>query len=163
MRSRFRPLAGALLLAVVLPVLGADEKPEVKEKLIPTGKVTAKVARVPGTDKTLGLSIQVGRRWEKQEIPVHDDLKVRVAQLPPAFDDKGKPRKYTSKELEELKGPDRRLPGYAGSLEDLKPGQIVEVHLVRKAGAPKLAKGQELPPEYKPQVGMIVILASPPK
>ncbi len=60
-----------------------------------------------------------------------DDMKVRLAQPPPAFDDKGHIKKYTAKELKELKGPDN-LPGYTGTLDDVKTGQLVVVHLARR-------------------------------
>src|SRR5262249_15183693 len=61
-----------------------------------------------------------------------DDLIVRLGQLPPIVDDKGKPRKYTDKEKRELKGPDPKLPGYTGSMADLKNDQVVTVYLQKK-------------------------------
>jgi hypothetical protein len=60
-----------------------------------------------------------------------DDMKVRLAQPPPAYDDKGNIKKYTEKELKELKGPDN-LPGYTGTLDDVKSNQLVLVYLARK-------------------------------
>jgi hypothetical protein len=60
-----------------------------------------------------------------------DDMKVRLAQPPPAFDDKGNIKKYTAKELKELKGPDN-LPGYTGTMDDVKANQLVVVYLARK-------------------------------
>jgi hypothetical protein len=60
-----------------------------------------------------------------------DDMKVRLAQPPQAFDDKGNVKKYTAKELKELKGSDN-LPGYTGTLEDVKSNQLVLVTLARK-------------------------------
>jgi len=60
-----------------------------------------------------------------------DDMKVRLSQPPAAFDDKGNLKKYTAKELKELKGPDN-LPGYTGTLEDVKTNQLVLVSLARK-------------------------------
>jgi hypothetical protein len=60
-----------------------------------------------------------------------EDMKVRLSQPPAAFDDKGNIKKYTVKELKELKGPDN-LPGYTGTLEDLKTNQLVLVYLARK-------------------------------
>jgi hypothetical protein len=70
-----------------------------------------------------------------------DDMKVRIARPPDAYDDKGNPKKYTAKELKELKGPDN-LPGYTGALEDVKVNQLVLVTLVRKP-----AKAAEKPKE----------------
>jgi hypothetical protein len=64
-----------------------------------------------------------------------DDMKVRLAQPPDAFDDKGNIKKYTAKELKELKGPDN-LPGFTGTLEDVKANQLVLVTLARKPVKP---------------------------
>jgi hypothetical protein len=64
-----------------------------------------------------------------------DDIKVRLLQPPEAFDDKGNPKKYTAQELKELKGPDN-LPGYTGTLDDVKANQLVLVTLARKVGKP---------------------------
>jgi hypothetical protein len=60
-----------------------------------------------------------------------DDMKVRLLQPPAAYDDKGNIKKYTAKELKELKGPDN-LTGYTGTLEDVKANQLVLVYLARK-------------------------------
>jgi hypothetical protein len=60
-----------------------------------------------------------------------DDMKVRLLQPPPAYDDKGNLKKYTATELKELKGPDN-LPGYTGTLDDVKANQLVLVTLARK-------------------------------
>jgi hypothetical protein len=109
------------------------------------------------------------------ELQTTDEVKVRQAQPPEAFDDKGKPKKYTAKELKELKGPDPKLPGYNAEFSDLREGQIVTVTLVKKKDAPN-----KLPPrrpvkdpkeakdvdadlllENLPQISMIVIVADP--
>ncbi len=60
-----------------------------------------------------------------------DDMKIRLANPPPAFDDKGFPKQYTTAELKELRGTEN-LPGYTGALDDIKPNQIVLVVLARK-------------------------------
>ena len=62
-----------------------------------------------------------------------DDMKVRLLRPPEAYDDKGNPKKYTDKELKELKGPDK-LPGYTGTLEDVKTNQLVLVYPGPQAG-----------------------------
>jgi hypothetical protein len=61
----------------------------------------------------------------------NDQLKVRLAKLPPVFDADGKRRGYTAKELQELKG-NSTLPGYAAKLDDLKLSQTVRVYFVKK-------------------------------
>ena len=109
------------------------------------------------------------------ELQTTEDVKVRLAHPPEAFDDKGKVKKYTAKELKELKGPDPKLPGYTAEFSDLREGQIVTVHLVKKKDAPA-----KLPPrkpikdpkdakdidadlllENLPQISMILIVAEP--
>jgi len=99
-----------------------------------------------------------GKNWQPVDLAVADDLKVRTLVLPPAYDDKGKVRKYTSKELAELKGPDKKLPGYTASEGDLKRDQVVTLHLVKKAGRPKTKDEAE---DYKPKVGLILIVREP--
>ena len=160
----------AIVLASVLTLQGlADDKPETKpkadtkEKLVVAGERTGKLAKAPGADRTMTVSVPVGKNWTNLELPVHDDVQVRLAQPPAQFDDKGKPKKYTKKELDELRGSDKKLPGYTASLEDLKPGQMVKVMLVRKAGTPKVSKKDDIPPEYKPQVNLIVIMREAPQ
>jgi serine/threonine protein kinase len=73
------------------------------------------------------------RHDQRQQLEVHgaEDLKVRVASPPPVFDDKGRPRKPTPKELEEMRGPDLRLPGYTASFADLRNNQMVDVYLAQ--------------------------------
>src|SRR5947208_9771384 len=108
----------------------------------------------------------MGKNRVSQDLWVHDEVKVRLLQLPPIFDDKGKRKRPSQKELEDMKGPDKKLPGYTASLDDLKPGQVVRVRLIQKAGF-KPGKGKErdkeIPDEYKPQVDLIVIVSEPVK
>ncbi len=63
------------------------------------------------------------------------DTQIRMKTLPPKTDDKGKKVDYTTKELEELKGP-WAIPGYSASSSDLTPGTIVEVSLIRDKSIP---------------------------
>jgi hypothetical protein len=70
------------------------------------------------------------------EVQTTDEVKVRLLNPPVAFDDKGKIKKYSAKELKELKGNDPKLPGYNGEFSDLQTGQIVKLTLVRKKGDP---------------------------
>jgi hypothetical protein len=109
------------------------------------------------------------------ELQTTDEVKVRLAHPPEAFDDKGKPKRYTAKELKELKGPDPKVPGYNAEFSDLHEGQYVTVTLVKKKDAPA-----KLPPrrpikdpkdakdidadlllENLPHISMILIVADP--
>jgi len=60
-----------------------------------------------------------------------DDMKVRLLQPPVDYDDKGNLKKYTAKELQELRGKDG-LPGFTGDMDAVRSGQIVRVFLARK-------------------------------
>jgi hypothetical protein len=82
------------------------------------------------------------------ELKVTDDFQVRTLQPPVAFDEKGNIRRYTPKELHELRGPGNR-PGFKGERDDLRPGQILLLTLVRKPGS------------ATPLVWQAVILAEP--
>jgi hypothetical protein len=140
----------------------AKDKPEPKEKLVSVGKLSGvKLIRKPAAQPSMTISILVARdRWQNQDVPVGDDLVVRVLNPPVVFDEKGRVKRYSKKELDELKGPDKKLPGYQASIDDLKEGQLIEVYLYRKPGGPKNFKGTDIPPEYKPHVGMVVILGA---
>jgi hypothetical protein len=97
-----------------------------------------------------------------------ENIKVRTLQPPLAFDDRGNPRKYSAKELKELKG-SGNLPGYASSYSNLRTGQTVTVHLAGKkeAGTPKKGKDPDKELERKlletdtSYVTMIVIVSEP--
>jgi hypothetical protein len=102
-----------------------------------------------------------------------DDLVVRTNILPLDYDDKGRPKKYTKKELEELRG-DKSLPGlYKSEFEALRDGQVVMVYLAKGQASPvpKTKKDAKkgivvLPPpenalRQTPEVVLIVILAEP--
>jgi hypothetical protein len=106
------------------------------------------------------------------ELQATDDVKVRLARPPEANDDKGKPKKYTAKELKELRGPDPKLPGYQAEFSDLHEGQIISVTLVKKKDAPKPpARKPGKPPkdakdldadlllENLPQISMVLVIA----
>ncbi len=110
------------------------------------------------------------------ELQTTDEVKVRQAHPPEQFDDKGKPKRYTAKELKELRGPDPKLPGYNAEFTDVHEGQYVTVSLVKKKDSPaaKLPPRRPIkdPKEAKdidadlllqnlPQISMIVIVADP--
>jgi hypothetical protein len=89
------------------------------------------------------------------------DVKVRLAKLPPAFDDKGNARRYTAQELKDLKGPGN-LVGYAADFSDLKEGQVVRVSLARKKMTAKETRDAvQAGEDVKPVVTLVLILAQP--
>jgi hypothetical protein len=187
-------LGTAICLALAVPVL-ADEKDAKKEKLVQVGQIVGKLARVEGSQKYITLQVsqpiliptirgarmgrpiigvRVQQITQNIELLAHDDLKVRMLQPPADFDDKGKPRRYSSKELQELKGPDPKLPGYSAEFDNLRPDQIVRVSVAKKSGSKQLVKpmlktrkkdvdeeNEDPAEETRPFAMMIVILQEP--
>jgi hypothetical protein len=137
--------------------------------------ITAKIARVENGQRLLSVDlpyqIRTGVRFKRIDMQATDNIKIRILNPPADFDAKGKPRRYTSKELKEMKGPDTKRPGYTADFDSLKPGQIVNLYLPRpkpaKPSPPPKKKSKDdddlvVPPE-KPEVLMVVILQEPVK
>jgi hypothetical protein len=169
--------------------LAGDDKKEAsdgKEQLVPVGELVARLVRVEGAQRYLVVQIPqpmfVPSGWGRLQLRVinrdlelyaADNLKVRRLNPPLEFDEKGRVKRYTRKELQDLKGPDPKLLGYEADFDSLKPDQVVRVTLARKKQAgqrpePKpRGKGKEKgepddPPEpEKPQVTMVLILREP--
>lgn len=126
-----------------------EKKPEPKattdpkEKWILAPPVNGKLVKVSAQKITCAVSVpypngnKIDYRDENMEFETAETVTVRVPQPPAAFDDKGRPKRYTAKELAEFKGPDKKMPGYAADMESLKPGQYVTVILGKKKSAPK--------------------------
>jgi hypothetical protein len=81
---------------------------------------------------TGGQGTRLTPQWQNFEFDVDDDVAIRRQQPLPAYDDKGQPRKYTTVELNALKGSDASIPGYPADFADLKPGRTVTLHLVQR-------------------------------
>ena len=69
------------------------------------------------------------------EVRATEDAKVRTQFLPVMFDDRGFVKKLTEKEKKELRG-NTQLPGYPSDFDAIKPGQLVEIYMVKKAPPP---------------------------
>jgi hypothetical protein len=175
MRVASRLVAFVFLgLLLSLPTVGAqnkDKDPDKKdadkekakpaEKWLKAGEVTGKVLNVVEAKKSLRVQVTVAKdKTVDIEWQSIDDVKVRMLNPPPKFDDKGRIKRYTRKELQELKGDDKKTPGYPAEFSDLKAGQYVQVSLVQKKGAPRKVKGAETDPtgEYSPHMSLIVIV-----
>jgi hypothetical protein len=189
MRQIPRIAAFFLALGIVLPVLAADEKkPDAKKDLDKTanaakwvkqgeivGKIVAvyegkKALRLQVQEPTLNAQLQVTMQAKDYELQTTEDLKVRLSRPPAQFDDKGKVKKYTAKELREMRGPDHKLPGYTGEFSDLQTEQVVQVTLVRPKGEKPVrpvAKPKKKDSDADwgkndlPLVSMIVVVADP--
>jgi hypothetical protein len=114
------------------------------------------------------LNMITMRKENKEiELSTTEDVKVRRMNPPEQFDEKGQPKKYTAKELKELKGKDKD-PGYPAEFSDLVQDQYVTVTLVRKKDAPRVvAKPKtkdadiDLLADNLPQASMILIVREP--
>ena len=103
----------------------------------------------------------------KLELQAADDFKVRTFTLPLEYDDKGKPRQYTKKELAELKGPDPKVPGFTADFDNLRVGQEVEVTIVKPKAAPAKPKTKDkdrdiVAEDERLKATLILILRDPP-
>ena len=85
--------------------------------------MAGKVVGINETKKSIKIQVYVRRgKTIDVEVASTDDVKVRQANPPIAYDDKGRPMKRTHKELKELEG-DSKLPGYPGEFSDLHRDQ----------------------------------------
>lgn len=126
----------------------ADDKPVDWSKFHSSGKVKAVVEKVDGDSVTISVpklernkssgyrggrnrrpSVKVGH--EDIDIPFAQNALVRWDKLPKKADGKD----HTSKELEKSRLP-IGAPGHAAERSDLKPGHIVELHLVHPSDIP---------------------------
>jgi hypothetical protein len=107
------------------------------------------------------------------DVTATEDVKVRMANPPVKFDEKGKVVHYTKDELKELKGDDPKATTYKAEFSDLRAEQAVQLVTMKKKGKPVLPKPEpgkkDVDPadvaailaEFEPKVTTIVILAEP--
>lgn len=172
---------GLIVASLVLAVPAArcadkDEKkkPETKApsagEYVAAGEITGIVAKAGGDSLTLRVT-QLGLDKAKRssrlptlkevnhdiELQFTSDVKIRLMKLPAKTDEKGHKLPYTVNELAKLKGK-TNLPGYESSADELKPGMIVRLHLVRAKAAGK-------DPQARPFVNRVYIEGEgpPPK
>ncbi|HWG46263.1 MAG TPA: hypothetical protein VN688_26110 [Gemmataceae bacterium] len=142
------------------------DKPKPTEKWLKVAVVGGKVKGVVEAKKSLRIELTIGKDKKAVEWQAIDDVKVRMLNPPPQFDDKGRIKRYTRKELRELKGEDKS-PGYPAEFSDLKPEQYVQVTLVKKKGAPRVTpkRGKDADPDLLgdnlPRMSLIMIVAQP--
>lgn len=161
-----------------------NPKADPKEKWIPAGQVVAVLKEIRESDKSVILSIQtqgyspqakrIVSKMEDVELLLKDDVKIRQYNPPEAFDDKGRPKKYTAKELKELKGDDLKSPGYPADFSDLTNQTIVNVTLMLKpqkpvrggngglVGVAGKKEDPELAREMRPKIASILIMGRLP-
>src|SRR5258708_6442750 len=156
-----------------------DSKPDKKKKnedgdgMVSAGDLVGIVKNTGSSKKGITIGVQTyelqiqgfrltpAKVMKDVDFQPTEDMKVRMMN-PPAKFENGKVKRYTSKELKEMRG-DGKLPGYSADLESLRSDQIVQLHLVRKKDAPKpKATGKskdKKTSEDLPQIKMILILS----
>lgn len=114
-----------------------------EEVLVPVGKVECRLVKTESGRLTVTvkrLVVEGGKRVVKEmnvEYELADKVITRVQNPPFAFDDKGKVKKYTKEELDQMKGEDKKEWGYTADLDILKGGHILMLTLGRPKSAPK--------------------------
>jgi hypothetical protein len=91
-----------------------------------------------------------------------EKTKFRTLVLPVDYDEKGKIKKYSKKELRDLKGPNKRLPGYTAEFENLKKDQMVRIYPAKQKYRPRKKDKDEDLSEHRFKVVMVVIEHEPP-
>lgn len=75
-------------------------------------------------------------KMEDVEFLLKDDVKIRQMNAPESFDDKGNKKRLTGKELAELKGTEKGLPGFPADRSDLTNNTVAQVTFAMKAQKP---------------------------
>lgn len=156
-----RRVSLVLALVLVWPVFAQTEKKDdkksdkeaPKERLVPfKSGILAKITSVNKEQRV--LHVEAGKT--NFDVVASDTVKVQANDPPPAFDEKGNFKKYTTKELADLKGAG---PGYPSEFENLRPGQIVKLNLAKKAAPAAKPKGKDEPqPDNRLRVTYILIM-----
>jgi len=169
-----------------------------KEKWVVSGQTNALIKEYRESDGSLVLSIQSVElnpqalqqmqkaRMQKGRVPppvnlykakmedveflLKDDVKIRQMIPPESFDEKGNKKRLTVKELAEMKGPEKNLPGYPADRSDLNGNTLVQVTFSSKvqkqvaktgnsglAGIAAAKDDPETAREKRPRVSMIII------
>jgi len=177
MQWHIRPISFIVALVVAFPIAAADEKKdspatkdktEPKDKMVAAGTVQGRLCKLDASQKMVCVEVLVAvvqnqRKTQIAELRAADDLVIRTANPPLELDEKGKPKKYTKKELDKLKGPDTKAWGFPADFDSLKVGQTVLVYMSQKKPDKKPGAKKDLLDDNKPVASKIHILADAPK
>jgi len=149
-----------------------------KEPLRYVGQVGGKIVTVDPQAKKLTIAVPYSRltgnprnpgidtRYTNIDVYMSDDVVVRRKFPPPAVDDRGRQKRYTQKELKELRGP-KGSWGYNADAGDLRKDEVVLLLLGRhKSAAHGKIKSKDLEQELasvdnRPLAYQVRILVEP--
>lgn len=107
-----------------------------------------------------GVTVKIEKEEISFELRVQAKAPLRKQTLSLEYDDRGEVKQFTAEEKAKLKGKDSSLPGYAASMDEMKPGSLVKLSLnPAKSVSQKQAK--EDPLSARPTVKMVLLMPDP--
>ena len=165
--KEYRESDGSLVLSVQSVELNPQALQQMQQARMQGGKANPQQARMNLMKAQANLYKQ---KMEVVEFLLKDDVKIRQLLPPESFDDKGNKKRLSAKELAELKGPEKNLPGYPADRSDLNGNTLVQVTFSSKvqkqvaktgnsglAGIAAAKDDPETAREKRPRVSMIII------
>jgi hypothetical protein len=92
------------------------------------------------------------------DVVIDATTKIRRNTLPPAWDAQGNTARFTKEEMDRMKGPDKKLPGYEAEFSALARKQFLEIYFTPAALAKPAEQENELTGNPRSRVKLIVIL-----
>ncbi|MEY4395051.1 MAG: hypothetical protein RL595_2300 [Planctomycetota bacterium] len=165
--KEYRESDGSLVLSIQSVELNPQALQQMQQARMQGGKANPQQARMNLMKAQANLYKQ---KMEDVEFLLKDDVKIRQLLPPESFDEKGNKKRLSAKELAELKGPEKNLPGYPADRSDLNGNTLVQVTFSSKvqkqvaktgnsglAGIAAAKDDPETAREKRPRVSMIII------
>lgn len=165
--KEYRESDGSLVLSIQSVELNPQAMQQMQQARMQGGKANPQQARMNLMKAQANLYKQ---KMEDVEFLLKDDVKIRQLLPPESFDEKGNKKRLSAKELAELKGPEKNLPGYPADRSDLNGNTLVQVTFSSKvqkqvakasnsglAGIAAAKDDPETAREKRPRVSMIII------
>ena len=165
--KEYRESDGSLVLSIQSVELNPQAMQQMQQARMQGGKANPQQARMNLMKAQANLYKQ---KMEDVEFLLKDDVKIRQLLPPESFDEKGNKKRLSAKELAELKGPEKNLPGFPADRSDLNGNTLVQVTFSSKvqkqvaktgnsglAGIAAAKDDPETAREKRPRVSMIII------
>lgn len=163
----------AALLNKSNPKKTSDKTDPQKSPYVKLQTATGKISKFEEAGGVITIKVEqpyiVKREVKKKEFEIKailtDDVKIRILNPPPLYDDKGRMKRYTAKELKELRGEDTKTPGFPADTGDLVNNAMVQLDLVLKKEDYKKLKSKKKSDDPLPEVpstNLIIVIAPPP-